>query len=364
MSTQVIPFAQAPVPAYISQVFAPEETNITTAVPLPTLSFRGKTWRIGLDGTETVVMNKDNEPASTVTVVVLDQIKARSRVYYEGQYVAGENKPPRCSSIDGIKPDADVAEPCAATCASCPNSVKGSKVSPSGHPTTACSATKRLAVVPASAPEFKALLLRLPQTSLWDKENKENEAKGWYAWDQYMDFLKARGVTHTAQVVTKVKFDHRTEYPKLLFSATQWVDGEKLPGLRDRAMSDEVRDLLFGRVDAPPTDDVPATGAQAAAPVQEQAPAQAQPAAPTRTRAPRTAAAKPAAPPPAQEQAPAPAAAASGEDDGEDEGMIVTPAAQAAATATAAASTPAAAAPAATAGANPQLASLLGNWDD
>ena len=127
-----VPFAQASVPSFFSGAFAPEESNIVAVIPTPALSFRGKAWRIMLDGQETLITNKEGEPSTVVSLVILDQIKNRSRIFYEGQYVPGENKPPRCSSMDGVKPDADIKEPCAATCASCPNSVKGSKISNNG----------------------------------------------------------------------------------------------------------------------------------------------------------------------------------------------------------------------------------------
>jgi len=361
--SNLVPFAQAAVPAFFAGAFSPDESNITSVVPLPALSFRGKAWRISLEGQETLITNKEGEPSSTVSVIVLDQIKKRSRGFYEGQYVAGENKPPRCSSVDGVTPDADVKEPCAATCASCPNSVKGSKVTPAGKAVTACGVTKRLAVIPASKTAFAALLLRLAQTSLWDKENKENEDKGWYAWDRYMDFLKARGVTHTAQVVTKMKFDHRTEYPKLLFTADRWVTPEEWAVVGERWKSEEVKDLLLGKqAGATTTDDeeddgytvAPAAAAPAAQPAAAAAPAAAP--APARTRRARPEAAAP---------APAPAPAAALVDDDE-EGEFIEPAAaaQPAPAPQQQAPAPAAAVQAAPATANAGLSSLLGSWDD
>ena len=63
------------------------------------------------DDKEDVVTDREGNPAPTIKVVILDQIKKNSRSFYEGQYVAGENKPPRCSSVDGITPDASIAEP-------------------------------------------------------------------------------------------------------------------------------------------------------------------------------------------------------------------------------------------------------------
>jgi hypothetical protein len=124
-----------------------------------------------------------------------------------------------------VVPDARVKEPCAKTCASCPNSVKGSKITENNKQTTACSPFKRIAVVPSQqVGKHPAMLLRLAQTSVWDKENEANEAAGWYAFDQFMDMLRARGAKHTASVETRIKFDIRTAYPKMLFQAKGWLD--------------------------------------------------------------------------------------------------------------------------------------------
>jgi hypothetical protein len=61
---------------------------------------------------------------------------------------------------------------------------------------------------------------------MWDKDNKENENAGFYAFDQFMDFIKTKGVDHTARVIMKIKFDSRTSYPKLLFKAHAWTPAE------------------------------------------------------------------------------------------------------------------------------------------
>ena len=55
--SNLVPFAQAAVPAFFAGAFAPEDSNITAVVPLPALSFRGKAWRISLDGQETLITN-------------------------------------------------------------------------------------------------------------------------------------------------------------------------------------------------------------------------------------------------------------------------------------------------------------------
>lgn len=91
--------------------------------------------------------------------------------------------------------------------------MKGSKITDCGTQSTLCAPFKRIAVVPsAQIGKHPAMLLRLAQTSVWDKDNASNEAQGWYAWDQYLDMLRARGAKHTAAVETRVKFDMHMTY--------------------------------------------------------------------------------------------------------------------------------------------------------
>jgi hypothetical protein len=214
------------VPAHLQKFFE-THSNIQERTNVPQLSFRGKVWRIVINGEEKPLLNKEGDPVAVVHIVALDHNKARSRAYYEGSYEEGKSKPPACWSTDGEVPDEGVKEPRAASCQACEFSKKGSKITPNGKEVTACSVFKRVAVVPLSDLDSEPLLLKLPQTSVWDKNNEENEAKGYYAWDQYIDMLRTNGAKHTAAVATKVKFDTRMAYPKLLFAASRWLADEE-----------------------------------------------------------------------------------------------------------------------------------------
>jgi hypothetical protein len=250
--SNLIPFnGGAGVPAHLDSLWG-DEANIAQRNGINALKFKGKVWRTYIDGSENDLMqdvNGDMVPAQIVNIIVLDHNKNRSRAFYEGGFEDGANKAPTCASSDGVKPDANIKEPCAQTCASCPNAVKGSKISDNGKPTTACSPNKRVAVVPVGGVgKHVPLLLRLAQTSVWDKDNAENEAQGWFAWDQYLDFLRARGAKHTAAVETRAKFDKRMAYPKLLFSASRWLNPDE--AVAAKAMlndaSDEIAKILSG----------------------------------------------------------------------------------------------------------------------
>ena len=309
--------AVAEVPAHLVALFG-DSANITPRFSINQLSYRGKTWRRVVEGEETPLTRTtsegDVEPIPIVNLVILDHNKSRSRAYYEGAFEEGKNSAPRCYSGDGVAPDASVKEPCAATCATCPNAVKGSKITEQGKQSTLCSPFKRVAVVPSSnIGQHPAMLLRLAQTSVWDKDNGENEAKGWYAWDQYLDMLRARGAKHTAVVETRVKFDMRMAYPKLLFSASRWMNPDEASQIK-QLLADkekEIGDILngsnaahdgvSGQPTTAPADPAAAAAAQAAAAVTKAAtttpaatPAPTQP--PVKANAPK--------PPPKPTQAP------------------------------------------------------------
>lgn len=317
MNTQVIPFGGSTalaVPSYFADIFG-GETNIPPKLSVPQLSVKGGKFRVLLEGEETVMtrVNPDTnepEPVSVLKVVVLNMGKRAARSFYTKKYNPDNVVPPDCFSLDGEKPDSSVKEPQCATCAVCPQSQKGSKISEaSGKAITACTIQRRLVVVPAAKLDFEPLLLRLAPTSAWDKNNDANEGQGWYAWQQYLDFIASRGVQHTAQIVTMVKFDTATEYPKLLFKTDRWLEQNEAMQVKDVWNSEKVRKLLEAKehdaIGSVSGDEVPfETPTPAPAAVTPPAASAAPAAAPSKPKA-----AKPAeAPAPVAEAAPASAA--------------------------------------------------------
>lgn len=318
MANDIIPFDSTStggalaLPEHLQALFG-DEANITPRFSINQLSYRGKIWRTVLEGEEVALTrpSQDNpgetEPMPVVSLIVMDHNKNRSRSFYEGNFEEGKNASPRCFSNDGIAPDASVKEPCSATCATCPNSVKGSKITENGRQVTACAPNKRIVVIPsARIGQHPAMLLRIAQTSVWDKDNGENEAKGWYAWDQYLDMLRARGAKHTAIVETRVKFDLRVAYPKLLFSASRWLNPEEA-ALVKQMLTDkekEIADILSGGgFDGAMGRAAPAAASEgsAGAPAQQpQTPAATPKPTPAVTAAPKAAPKPPATPAPTQ----------------------------------------------------------------
>ena len=245
----------------------------------------------------------------SVRVIVLKLNSDRSRAYFEGAYEEGKSQTPICWSNDGKVPDESIAQPQSASCAACKQAAKGSKISDSGKAMAACGTFRRVAVVPTANLDHEPLLLKIPQTSIWDKDNAENEKVGFYAFDQYLDYLRRNGVSHTAAVMTKIKFDPRPSYPKLLFGVDNWVPTNlhaKVKGLIDDPRIDTLInstafDVAVRAEPAAAADDEPVLATTppkaAAAPKVEKA----VPPPPARRAAPP--APKKAAPPPADDEA-------------------------------------------------------------
>jgi hypothetical protein len=331
MNTDITLFENKGLPAHLVDLNA--QTNIIPRESIPMLSFRGKVFRNVVGGEESIVykMGKDangnivqtDEPATMVAVIVLDYNKNRSRAYFEGAYEEGKATPPTCWSHDGIVPHESVQNKQAATCASCPQSVKGSKVSDAGKELTACAQFKRVAVLPATNTKHPSLLLKLPQTSMWDKDAEEFAQKGWYAFDQYLDMLKRRGVNHTASVITKIRFDPRPPYPKLLFGPLDWTPADIYDDVQEHLADQDTLNKIMsadpagGEVDLETAAAAEAAATVAAAAKPTPAPAPAKPAAAAKP------AARPAPPKPAPAPAPAPAPVAAPPED-EDELLMGT----------------------------------------
>jgi hypothetical protein len=366
MSNELAMFdPKAGVPAHVANFFGAEGSNIEDRAKVPSLSPQGKIWTISIDGNKTQLMRSldgDQVPVNVMRVVVLDFAKRRGRAYYEGAYDPANESSPVCWSDDGVAPDETVPNEIKETktsfkCDTCPMAAKGSKITDGGKAVTACSQHRMLAVVPAHKLDFKPLRLKIAITSDFDKQSPDAEAQGWFAFSNYMDYLKSRGVQHSAAVVTKMKFDPNAAYPKIFFAAEKWLEADQIAQVAPLVHSEEVQKLLGGTYTPAGPDGVDKHSTTAADPVPET--------------------------PPAQQAQATPAAAVEDEDDGGEivmaglDAPAATPKqepAQASVAAPAAAQTtaqPKAAAapvtepaPAATATVDPELAGLLADWGE
>lgn len=169
------------------------------------ISIEGRVFRKIVGGKEQSV-NTDN----SMNVIIVKMAHEASRTYYGGKvYKKGVKISPVCWSNNSKTPDPEVDQPCAPTCAECPNSVKGSGQGGQG---TACRLSWRLAVVLEHDPDGDVYQLVLPATSAFGKE--EN---GRWPFRPYIQMLANNNVS-AGRVVTKMQFDINYPVPRLLFS--------------------------------------------------------------------------------------------------------------------------------------------------
>ena len=176
------------------------------------ISIEGRVFRKIVGGKEQSV-NTD----ISMNIIFVKMAHEASRTYYSQTYKKGVKISPSCWSNDSKTPDDDVKEPCAPTCATCPNSVKGSGQGGTG---AACRLSWRTAVVLPNDPGGDVYQLVLPATSAFGKE--EN---GRWPFRPYVQMLANNNVS-AGKIITKMQFDINSPVPRLLFSPSSAVPPE------------------------------------------------------------------------------------------------------------------------------------------
>lgn len=237
MSTQLTPFENSKVPAYLKakgpvvNAFA----NAGVGERYKFLSIKSKVFTI-VDGDTKVMVTKpgDDSPASGIEVVIVASNPQKSKVYYIEGYQEGSAEKPTCYSDDGISPGPSAGEPQAKKCATCAHNVFGSKITENGKKAKACSDSMRLAIAPAGQLD-DLMLLRVPAASLKALGTFGNE-------------LALRGV-EPHKLITRIGFDYTVSYPALTFKAMSWVDEDQLAeieSLRTGELARQITGELVG----------------------------------------------------------------------------------------------------------------------
>lgn len=263
MSYEVIPFAPnmgaVTIPDNIKGMF--EDTSRGDSIPK--ISIKGKVWSSVANGETNQYLDAEDNPIPTLKVVVLGETPGRCRTYFAGKYSGDSNIAPTCHSYDGVAPATDAKEPQSGSCRSCPMSVKGSKLTDDGKATTACSTGKRLAVVPSNNIEAEPYLLQLPITSVWTESDPYAD-KGYFCWDSYKKSIKKYGVINPAMVETWMKFDPKSEYPKVIFKAGGQFPTAALMRIAERCKEDEIAHIIGMDRCRPESAETPAPAAKSA----------------------------------------------------------------------------------------------------
>lgn len=245
----LVPTFDPSVPAYLQQagflaINQAAVAGLSSGAP-PRLSFRGSRFRfVAADGTETPVTENNGV---AIDVIVVSANPNVSKFYYDKAYDPNaDDMAPACFSDNGIGPSVRANKPQSLQCQGCPNNAWGSKVTPQGTQTKACSDVKKIAVVPVSNVNGPAYMLGIPAASL-------------KTWTACVSALQSRNIPVPALVI-RIGFDATAEYPKLTFSPTAWISQEAAAAVQDLFGSDEVNDLV-GLKDTPVQNLAPRTAA-------------------------------------------------------------------------------------------------------
>jgi hypothetical protein len=188
------------------------------------ISIAGGVFRLYHGGKEIAAIEERH-----LDVVIVNAAPHIGRVWYAKSY-DGEATSPDCWSADGMTPSADSSNKQSEACATCPKNIAGSGQGNS----RACRYQQRLAVVLPNDIGGDVLALQVPATSIWDKDAKGDDRP----LQAYARFLGAQKI-EPSDVVTRIKFDTKSQSPKMFFKAVEWVDGGDLPTIETQSKTDD-----------------------------------------------------------------------------------------------------------------------------
>lgn len=176
------------------------------------ISIKGGTFRLISGGKEIAQVEE-----RYLDVVIVNAAPKIARVFYAKAYDGDSPAGPDCWSPDGEKPSAEASNKQAETCASCSQNIAGSG---NGN-SRACRYQQRLAVVLANNLAGDVLQLTAPATSIFGKEDGDKRPLQAYA-----RWLAAQNMEPT-EIITRIKFDQKSESPKLFFKAMRWLTDDE-----------------------------------------------------------------------------------------------------------------------------------------
>jgi hypothetical protein len=225
------------------------------------ISIRGGVFRKVVNGKEIAEL----EERKLLAVVV--KAAPISRMYFAGQYVAGEANPPTCWSTDTSsgRPATDVivSDRQSPTCFDCPQNIKGSGQGES----RACRYRQRIAIMLADADgavvSSTVYQLDLPATSIFGDDPKR------MAMQSYARFL-SQHKSPLAAILTEIRFDTNSSTPKLCFRPVRPLTEDELMVAIHAQKDPETARLV--KLTVKPKDTVALEAPKPAAPKQEPAP--------------------------------------------------------------------------------------------
>ena len=201
------------------------------------ISIKGGVFRLLAGGKE--VANIEERHLDVVIVLAAPKV---SRIFYAEAYDSDKIAPPDCSSTDGETPDAGVPNKQSDSCMGCPQNIAGSG---NGN-SRACRYQQRMAVVLEDAIDGDVLQLTLPATSIFGKDEGDKRPLQAYA-----RFLASQNPpVNPEAVVTRMRFDTKSEAPKLFFQPTRWLTDAEYASVMEQAASPDAKRAIASTVAA------------------------------------------------------------------------------------------------------------------
>jgi hypothetical protein len=187
------------------------------------VSIKGGVFRLVNNGKEITAIEDRH-----LDVVLVKAAPKVARVFYAKAYDSENMSGPDCWSPDGDKPSDESTSKQASRCSECPKNIAGSGQGNS----RACRYQQRLAVVLESDMDGTVMQLALPATSIFGKADGDNRPL-----QEYARWLVAQNI-NPETVVTRMRFDTKSESPKLFFKAQRWLTDPEYDSILEQAASD------------------------------------------------------------------------------------------------------------------------------
>jgi hypothetical protein len=196
-------------------------------------------------------------------IIIVDWLAEPSRKFYAGAYDPNAKASlPDCWSNDGVVPEAGAKNKQAASCAACPNNVKGSGAGGKGK---RCRYERRLAVLVAGDPSGDIYQIAIPGASLFS-DNDGNV----YGFEGYKKFLLSNGEALDT-VVTRMVYDAEADTAKVGFKAIRHLTEAEvafIDAAQDDPATERYTKLTVAAVDGAKAVAAPAPVAAIAAPAE------------------------------------------------------------------------------------------------
>lgn len=191
------------------------------------ISIKGGVFRLYSGGKE--IASIEERYLDVVFVAAAPEI---GRVFYAKSY-DGEVTAPDCWSADGKTPSVDAGNRQHSNCKDCPQNIAGSGQGNS----RACRYQQRVAVVLANDMDGDVLQLTLPAKSIFgDGEGENRPLQAYIKW-----LMAQQEPIDPSLVVTRLKFDTKSESPKLFFKEMRWLTEDEYETVLKKAESADAK---------------------------------------------------------------------------------------------------------------------------